>query len=146
MAKELSEVSCKYGAPMGRAERGSDPGEEKWTLQRVRLDSGGYDTGGAYWGIGEPLYWASAGDVDRYVRASDREIAKTRIRKEFPEAFFVKSKRSKRLDIKIEPARKAAVQRVARRLNVSITVLMDTWIDIIAAIDKSTAVDKVAEL
>ena len=52
-------VSCTYGAPMGR-HTGPEPasGGDKWHLRKIRLDSGGYDPGGAYWGIGLPLYWA----------------------------------------------------------------------------------------
>lgn len=30
----------------------------RFRLVRVRLDSGGYDSGGAYWGFANPLYWA----------------------------------------------------------------------------------------
>lgn len=49
-------VSSRYGAPMGRhtgpdflcAEAG------RVTLRRIRLDRGGYDPGGAYWGHGAP--------------------------------------------------------------------------------------------
>jgi hypothetical protein len=60
-------VSCRYGAPMGRftgpepasnGPRLSRSGSDKWHLRKIRLDSGGYDPGGAYWGIGLPLYWA----------------------------------------------------------------------------------------
>lgn len=73
-----SKVSCKYGAPMGR---GSSPlGSGKVHLARVRLDSGGYDRGGAYWGIGEPLFCAwddEGGEV--YLRAASRQAAKARL-------------------------------------------------------------------
>jgi hypothetical protein len=47
-------VNCQYGAPMGRS---SDhlsglivEPQEKVTLRRIRINSGGYDSGGAYWG------------------------------------------------------------------------------------------------
>lgn len=45
-------VDCKYGAPMGRhntipAKRPS----ERIFDRRAPLDSGGYDKGGAYWGL-----------------------------------------------------------------------------------------------
>jgi hypothetical protein len=45
-------------------------------LFRVRLDNGGYDDGGAYWGIGEPLWCAIDSDGNRqFIRASRREKA-----------------------------------------------------------------------
>lgn len=68
----ITPVNCKYGAPMGRPDRTPDQYEiitnkltgEKFKAfktgkicrKRVRLDSGGYDMGGAYWGLGAPLY------------------------------------------------------------------------------------------
>ena len=77
------------GASMGRPNRGAlAPETQKWTLQRVRLDAGGYDSGGAYWGCGEPLYWACCGDVERFFRARDRARAGAHVRKEFPNAWF----------------------------------------------------------
>lgn len=68
----------------------------KLRLVRVRLDSGGYDAGGAYWGIGERLYRAvslesvptrfSTGyltertePVSIFLRAKDRADAKRRL-------------------------------------------------------------------
>jgi hypothetical protein len=44
-----------YGAPMGRREFYDNP-TGKVTTFRVRIDSGGYDRGGNYWGFGDPLY------------------------------------------------------------------------------------------
>lgn len=60
------------------------------TLQLVRLDSGGYDPQGAYWGIGEPLYWAAADDVDydETFRAATRDEAKAHVRASYPHARF----------------------------------------------------------
>ena len=55
----LERVSCRYGAPMGRP--GAHPGDDPHCPIRVRLiplDSGGYDSGGAYWGHGAPLWQA----------------------------------------------------------------------------------------
>lgn len=56
---KLSKVHSKYGAPMGRAGLtccvfatracGEDA---KVKLARVRINQGGYDDGGAYWGAG----------------------------------------------------------------------------------------------
>lgn len=100
----LSDVSSKYGAPMGRREY-TVPAEEhknlgKFELQIVRLNQGGYDAGGAYWGTGETLYRARAfvdctgregfGDsmVEFYLRAPLRDDAKAHVRKAYPNARF----------------------------------------------------------
>jgi hypothetical protein len=53
----------------------------KLSLQRVRLNSGGYDSGGAYWGIGEPLYVATDHEnTTVFVRAMTRNGAKHAVR------------------------------------------------------------------
>lgn len=57
----------------------SIPGETvKVSLRCVRLDAGGYDSGGAYWGLGQPLYYAGSDDgrVDMWFRACSRDGAK----------------------------------------------------------------------
>ena len=63
----LEPVSSRYGAPMGRQD---SPSIETMLpafvrLARVRLDSQGYDSGGAYWGNGAPLYVAQDDDGNR---------------------------------------------------------------------------------
>lgn len=91
---KLPEVCGKYGAPMGR--RGNPANGEpvgRLRLYRVRLDSGGYDNGGAYWGIGPPLYRVvgetADEEIDRFFRASSREEAKAIVREEwYPDATF----------------------------------------------------------
>lgn len=87
MRYEPSNVSSKYGAPMGRRSTSKRDLEReqikpgKLYLQRVRLDSGGYDSGGAYWGHGEPLYVATDHeDVTLFVRGVDRDDAKDAVR------------------------------------------------------------------
>jgi hypothetical protein len=85
------EVSGRYGAPMGRADHGISDGEPvKLSLRHIRLNGGGYDAGGAYWGLGPRLYWAGSDDgfVDRFFRARNREAAKAHLRLEFPDAKF----------------------------------------------------------
>ena len=96
----LPDVNCRYGAPMGRgqAEAADTQAPIKFRLSRVYLNSGGYDRGGAYWGIGAPLYQAEAdaptryaygGDVVTfYLRAHDRDDAKDRVRAKYPQATF----------------------------------------------------------
>ena len=88
--RKLSKLNCQYGAPMGRHERLHPANEEKVRLSEVRLDRGGYDSGGAYWGIGEPLYWCRSdnGDVSTYIRAWDRETAKEKLLERNPNLKF----------------------------------------------------------
>ena len=83
-------VSCKYGAPMGRMD--GHPAafqDEKCYLQRIPINSGGYDRGGAYWGLGAPLYALGTPDGEwTYFRAHSREDAKAIAREEFPGVRF----------------------------------------------------------
>lgn len=82
------------------ARRRANP-DAKVHLERVRLDRGGYDEDGKYWGAGEPLYvyysddleWGpmtghAARGVGGYLRASSRAEAKEEIRRKHPEARF----------------------------------------------------------
>jgi hypothetical protein len=91
MKSSLPDVSSQYGAPMGRTERhiGGSHGL-KFSLRRVALNRGGYDAGGAYWGLGQPLYWYESEDgaVSAFMRATDRNAAKTIIRASYPAARF----------------------------------------------------------
>lgn len=91
------EVGNKYGAPMGRPT--VDGGytlldnARPVSLRAVRVDSGGYDQGGAYWGIrprGTRLYYfeAHVSDINGYIDATNREDAKTKIRALHPLARF----------------------------------------------------------
>jgi hypothetical protein len=64
----LEKLDCSRGAPMGRVNvypiNRSAP--IKFYLRKVRLDSGGYDSGNAYWGHGtETLYRAVCPDVQK---------------------------------------------------------------------------------
>jgi hypothetical protein len=74
------------------AAEGRAHGAVKITLQRVRLNSGGYDSCGSYWGRGAPLYWAAsdtaAVEYDATFRASSRDAAKAIVRQTFPNARF----------------------------------------------------------
>lgn len=84
----LPTVPGKYGAPMGRASyvRETQTGWPiKCRLQRIALDSGGYDTGGAYCGLGLPIYCAQTHDDSFFatVRAHSRREAAMIIREEF---------------------------------------------------------------
>lgn len=70
----LPQVSSRYGAPMGRRSSPSlDETARTVRLFHVPLDSGGYDSGGAYWGSPNNLYFAQDRDGDiQSVRASSR--------------------------------------------------------------------------
>jgi len=66
----LCNVDASRGAPMGRPNVGSQPvqvsrgnagrickcDQTKVYQRRVPMIDGAYDAGGAYWGIGKPLY------------------------------------------------------------------------------------------
>jgi len=81
----------RRGAALGRSDRGEARADLiRFFLCRVYLNRGGYDSAGAYWGVGSPLYWACSedGTHDRYFRAADRVAAKAHIRNEFPNARF----------------------------------------------------------
>ena len=91
MNSTYNKVDRRFGAPMGRREWGELrqlPKDCKAVcLQKVRLDKGGYDKGGAYWGLGDwrnQLYIAEANFIGsdgveyeyrRFVRAASRKQA-----------------------------------------------------------------------
>jgi hypothetical protein len=87
MRKQFPDVESSRGAPMGRMRYGIASAQPPHSVRLfiVRIDSGGYDDGGAYWGIGMPL-WCAVGTVERdesgididyrdFVRADDRRQA-----------------------------------------------------------------------
>lgn len=118
MGKQFENVGSMYGAPMGRSEYiicNPVPSTLRFKLFRVRLDNGGYDDGGAYWGTGAPLYCAEVGfytgdyqNIYSYLfeshvnptlehrdlyyreffRAGSREEAKAHVLKRYPNAKF----------------------------------------------------------
>lgn len=53
--KIITDVNCKFGAPMGRPSIGERPGNVKVYDCKVPMSCGAYDKGGAYWGIGKEL-------------------------------------------------------------------------------------------
>lgn len=76
------EIKCgsSFGANMGRPNRNNGCLEGKVRLVRVPINSGGYDPGGAYWGIGKPLYCASGSNGGlKYFRAHNRNDAKQQL-------------------------------------------------------------------
>ena len=87
MGKQFSDVSSRYGAPMGRRSVG-DPGDKPMNLFRVNMVDGDYDDGGAYWGMGDPIYCLRGEGpdemVERFVRAKSRWQAFEEFKTEFP--------------------------------------------------------------
>jgi len=82
-------VSSRYGAPMGRHTGPNylETSEGKLQLFRVPINSGGYDSGGAYWGLGQPLYCVCDPDGNtQFFRAFDRASAKAKVLADWPEA------------------------------------------------------------
>jgi hypothetical protein len=60
----------------------------KLSVRKMRLDYGGYDCNGTYFGLGPPLYWVSSKDngVDFMLRASDRRAARDEVLEKYPRA------------------------------------------------------------
>lgn len=81
------------GAPMGTPSSPGTPEPVRFALYKWRLDSGGYDTNGCYWGLrrrGESLYRYSDehDDASGYVDGFTRDEAKAKVRARFPNATF----------------------------------------------------------
>jgi len=92
---KLSKAYDQYGAQLGRRSNTSEATAlVKMHLQRVPLDSGGYDSGGAYWGTGAPLYraWGDGPTEEQevFLRAAGRSGAKQEVLFRFPNARFYK--------------------------------------------------------
>ena len=82
-----------YGSMGRREDKPSRLVPIKARLVRVPLNSGGYDPGGAYWGIGKPLYTVRAeceeyDGYEWYFRADSRAQAEWILTSEFPLATF----------------------------------------------------------
>jgi len=62
----------------------------RFYLHRIRLNQGGYDCLGRYWGTGAPLYMFAREDDAHsgYLRAATREDAKAQVRDAHPGARF----------------------------------------------------------
>lgn len=81
MSKQFNDVYCFYGAPIGRKADGYIETNLPHSVRlfRVRLSAGGYDDGGAYWGVrryGQSLWCAIDVDGNRqFVDAPSRMCA-----------------------------------------------------------------------
>jgi hypothetical protein len=90
------------GAALGRITRHDAPTDQPITLylQHIRLDDGGYDTNGTYFGTGDPLYWYADddGDVDAVLRANGVADAQAKVLEVYPLARFKPREDSNELD------------------------------------------------
>lgn len=91
--KLLTNVSSRYGAPMGRRTIADNP-EAVVRVFRVQLIDSCYDSGGAYWGCGEPLYCAIGDDFQDFTRAANRNDAIDIFAERHPQITFQRGKRS----------------------------------------------------
>lgn len=76
----------------GLQEPSQGPRQVRLYLERLKLDSGGYDPRGTYYGLGLPVYRASddRGDVDVTLRANDRAHAKDLVRRRLGTLYDVR--------------------------------------------------------
>lgn len=92
MKRKLPKANCRYGAPLGRYNTATCPElTARFNLVLMPLsDGGGYDSGGAYWGAGDPMYHAYADNTNQemFIRAKNREDAKTQVLAKFKNAKF----------------------------------------------------------
>ena len=80
---------------MGRDDtRHPDPDSPlKFYLVRLQWSDGDYDKGGAYWGyspLNGDIYRAVSTDglAEKFVRAKSRNVAKDKVREDYPHATF----------------------------------------------------------
>ena len=69
LEKIICKLDTRLGAPMGRPNVGTKENTIKKSVfdARVRICSGGYDSGGAYWGLGSELRVSYTKDLE-YIR------------------------------------------------------------------------------
>lgn len=80
----LPSENCKYGAPMGRRSITDNP-EAEVLLFRVTMVDQAYDCGGAYWGLGTPLYAAIGEGFQTFLRADSLQDATKSLLEQYPE-------------------------------------------------------------
>lgn len=79
----------KRGAAFGRPTiHGPKDFSGRLTLRRIRLNQGGYDCNGTYFGAGMSLYWYAdeEGTIDGMLRATDRANARAKVLAKYPNA------------------------------------------------------------
>lgn len=86
------------GAPLGRPNiitltEADCAGPVEITIREIFIDTQGYDPEGAYWGIGDPLFWYhdDADAIDATVRATTIDEAEKEIRAQFPACVITRT-------------------------------------------------------
>jgi len=87
----IDNVSCRRGAPMGRAAWHPEGTEtHRCILFRLKFYDGAYDKGGAYWGSPANVWCLTDGEnVRGFVRAPTRSKAWSQIKPRFPTARLI---------------------------------------------------------
>lgn len=93
MPKTLSNVSCSRSAPLERSSDGPPPAGTECHVDTVEMDKDdmAYDTGGAYWGLGNPIFmiWHEHEDGgEQFVRASGKCEAMAKAKEKWPGITF----------------------------------------------------------
>lgn len=94
MFNPFARVESKFGAPMGRVSGWRKTAKETTSptlyIRRAKWVDEAYDQGGAYWGMGNPIFAAFTytGTFVQYVRAKDADEALALMRAAFPAAKF----------------------------------------------------------
>jgi len=76
------------GAALGRPGYHDHGYKGRLYYSKIRLNRGGYDNLGTYFGVGEPLYWVHNDEctVDFVIRAPSRKRARALILERYPNA------------------------------------------------------------
>lgn len=98
MKHELSDVSSRFGSPMGRRETLGDYSKRKqpvnFTVIQLQWVDGDYDTGGAYWGhvAGDHIFHVigeqSEDRIELFRRGKSFSDVESKIREDYPLATF----------------------------------------------------------
>lgn len=72
-------IAARHGLAQAARRKARAQSGPRMHAERVPLDSGGYDSRGRYWGVGQPLFRVSTddGSFDDHVRATNAAEAKT---------------------------------------------------------------------
>lgn len=75
-------------ASLGRPSYNVEGFKGRLFYSKIRLNKGGYDSLGTYFGVGVPLYWVHSEDctIDFVIRASSRQQARRIILMRYPDA------------------------------------------------------------
>ena len=85
--RDIAETLAKAPRKSHLSKRPTDP-SEPFSLRRVRLNSGGYDENGRYFGQGQPLWEYDNREDWGHLRAATRDAAKRALLTKIPSAKF----------------------------------------------------------